>query len=76
MASRVYYVVGLPASERSAAVPYGYSTNVDHARAALERARARGIRWADVWTKASPVRTMRDNQWLPPFDARRAGFDR
>jgi hypothetical protein len=74
VSQRLYYVAGLPATARYPAVPYGYSTRAEDAYAALDRARARGIKWAEVWTRKLPVRALRANQWLDPFDDRKAGF--
>jgi len=74
VASPAYHVVGLPARDRHPAVPYGYSTSVEEAHAALERGRRRGVTWAGIWTRTSPVRGMRAGEWLTPFDDRKAGF--
>lgn len=74
MSRLLYYVAGLPGTEGTSAVPYGYSTKAEDAYAALDRARARGVKWAEVWPRATPVRALRANQWLAPFDDRKAGF--
>lgn len=53
---------------------YGCTRRLEDAVAALGRGRARGVGWGEIVTRKSAPRGMRTNQWLPPFDDRKAGF--
>jgi hypothetical protein len=53
---------------------YGCSQRIEDAIAALDRGRKRGVSWGEIKVRKSAPRGMRMNEWLPPFDARKAGF--
>ncbi len=53
---------------------YGYSRSFDQALLALHRGEGRGVKTAKIVERKSPPRGLRANQWLTPFDERKAGF--
>jgi hypothetical protein len=53
---------------------YGCSRKLEEAVAALERGRKRGVTFGEIVERKSVPRGTRMNQWLPPFDDRKAGF--
>jgi len=53
---------------------YGCSRRIEDAIAALERGRRRGVTWGEIVLRKTAPRGTRMNEWLPPFDDRKAGF--
>jgi hypothetical protein len=53
---------------------YGCSRQLEDAITALDRARKRGVTWGEIVERKTPPRGMHVNEWLPPFDERKAGF--
>lgn len=53
---------------------YGCARQIEDALAALERGRRRGVTWGEVVERSRAPRGVRMNEWLPPFDDRKAGF--
>ncbi len=53
---------------------YGWSRKLADAVAALDRGRQRGVTWGVISTLTNPPRGFRSNDWMTPFDDRKAGF--
>ncbi len=72
----VVYCLEMPtASSRSGrGATYGCSPRIEDALLALDRGRRRGVTWGEVVERKSAPHGMRMNEWLSPFDERKAGF--
>jgi hypothetical protein len=70
------FVYCLEKSTRNASrgATYGCSRRMEDAVAALDRGRSRGVTWGEIVARKSAPRGMRMNEWLTPFDERKAGF--
>jgi hypothetical protein len=68
------YCLEMPTRGAARGATYGCSRKLEEAIAALARGRARGVAWGEIVERASAPRGMRMNEWLPPFDDRKAGF--
>lgn len=68
------YCVAMLNRESKITSIYGCSRNYEDAVAALDRGRRRGVTWGAVVPVKRAPRGMRMNEWLNPFDDRKAGF--
>lgn len=69
----LYCLVKLGRDEKIQSI-YGCSRSLENAVAALDRGRKRGVTWASVVPRKSAPRGVRVNEWLSPFEDRKAGF--
>ncbi len=72
--ARTVFCLEMPTRGVARGATYGCSRRIEDALAALERGRRRGVTWGEVIARKSAPRGTRMNEWLPPFDERKAGF--
>lgn len=70
----VVFCTETPIRGQNVGATYGCLRRIEDALAALERGRRRGVTWGVLTTRKRAPRGMRMNEWLPPFDDRKAGF--